>query len=108
MRNLLSFWQGKQPPDVRPALLRGGPIAVPAVLLNILRARDEELYPKLVSRLIGPFIPLCHCYVEKKRGGIACQVLGDHCRQTQQSRLELGLCFCDWKEACKRAATPCA
>ena len=39
MRNLLSFWQGKQPPDVRPALLRGGPIAVPAVLLNILRAR---------------------------------------------------------------------
>jgi hypothetical protein len=27
MRNLLSFWQGKQLPDVRPALLRGGPIA---------------------------------------------------------------------------------
>jgi hypothetical protein len=23
----LSFWQGKQPPDVRPALLRGRPIA---------------------------------------------------------------------------------
>ncbi|KAF5406696.1 MAG: hypothetical protein Udaeo2_32380 [Candidatus Udaeobacter sp.] len=26
-RNLLSFWQGKQFPDVRPALLRRGPIA---------------------------------------------------------------------------------
>jgi hypothetical protein len=66
---------------------------VPAVLLNILRARNEELYPKLVSRLIGPFIPLCHCYVEEKIGAIASEVLGDHCRQTQQSRLELGAVF---------------
>ena len=48
----------------------------------------------IVARLIcAAFHINCHCRVEIKSGRIRSgEILGNYCRQTQQSRLELGLC----------------
>jgi hypothetical protein len=47
----------------------------------------------VVACLIASFISLCHCSLESKRDTIrrANEVLGNHRRESKQSRLELGL-----------------
>jgi len=49
-----------------------------------------------LARHCAPFISLYHCRVENKRGTVESrEVLGNHRRQSEQSRLELGVCLSD-------------